>query len=103
QLVQKIEAQQGPLKAGIETTGWNSPTLNDDNWAHMQLPGVWETRGLTDMDGIVWFRKTVNITDAQAGKTAILELAKVDDIDETWVNGVKVGGTAQYDADRKYT
>jgi sialate O-acetylesterase len=103
QLIQKIEAQQGPLKAGMETTGWNSLTLNDDNWAHMQLPGVWETRGLTDMDGIVWFRKTVNITDAQAGKTATLELAKVDDIDETWVNGVKVGGTAQYDADRKYT
>lgn len=103
QLVQKIEAQQGPIKPGMETTNWNAAALNDDNWAHMQLPALWETRGLTDMDGIVWFRRSVMISDAQAGKTATLDLAKVDDIDETWVNGVKVGGLSQYDADRRYT
>lgn len=102
QLIQKIEAQQGPLQ-GIETGSWNTPALNDGNWAHMQLPALWETRGLADMDGIVWFRKTINISGAQAGKAATLELAQIDDIDETWVNGVKVGSMAQYNADRKYT
>ncbi|WP_315817708.1 hypothetical protein [Paraflavitalea speifideaquila] len=30
-------------------------------------------------------------------------MAKVDDIDETWVNGTKVGSLSQWDALRRYT
>ena len=104
QLMQKIEAQQGPLKAGVDTESWKSASLDDAGWAHMQLPALWESQGgFEALDGVVWFRKTVTISDAQAGKAATLELAKVDDIDETWVNGVKVGGLSRYDADRLYT
>lgn len=103
QLVQKIEAQQGPLKANTETDSWKSVTLNDDNWAHMKLPDAWEHQGYEDMDGVVWFRKSIVLNEAQAGKTATIELAQVDDVDETFVNGTKVGSIAQWDAPRKYT
>ncbi|WP_276480235.1 sialate O-acetylesterase [Paraflavitalea pollutisoli] len=102
-VIQKIEAQQGPVKPGMNTSTWKNADLDDAGWATMQLPALWETRGLENVDGVLWFRKTVNLTEPQAGKAGTLELAQIDDIDETFVNGVRVGGTAQYDALRKYT
>jgi len=103
QLVQKIEALQGSLNVNTETGSWKSITLNDDNWPHMKLPNAWESQGYEDLDGVVWFRKTIVLNEAQAGKTATIELAQIDDIDETFVNGTKVGGMAQWDAPRSYT
>jgi sialate O-acetylesterase len=102
QLIQKIEAQQGPLKTDAALDNWKSPDLNDAGWAHMNLPGIWEYRGFEELDGIVWFRKTISVSEADAGKPAILELAKVDDIDETYLNGVKIGGIAGWDLNRRY-
>ena len=57
---------------------------------------------LTDFDGIVWYRKTISINAADAGKPAVLELAMIDDADETYINGVKVGSTNSYNEKRKY-
>lgn len=103
QLVQKIESLQGPLKAGTDTGNWKLVAFDDAGWPHMKLPATWESQGFEELDGIVWFRKTIMISEAQAGKTAILDLAKVDDIDETWVNGTKVGSLLRWDESRRYT
>lgn len=102
-LSQKIVAQQGTLDASAEAASWKLADANDANWAHMTLPNNWESQGYEDLDGVVWFRKTILLTAAQAGKPATLELAQIDDVDETWVNGTKVGTMAQWDALRKYT
>jgi len=58
----------------------------------MELPQFIEKAGL-DMNGIVWFRKTVELAPTAAGKSATLSLGPVDDSDETWVNGILVGST----------
>ena len=55
-----------------------------------------------DLDGIVWFRKTINLSAEDAGKAATLELAMIDDNDVTYVNGTKVGSTDAYNAKRNY-
>ena len=66
-------------------------TFDDSNWETMSLPQPIEKAGL-DIDGEIWFRKTIQVPAAAAGKKAMLHLGRVDDSDETWVNGVKVGG-----------
>jgi sialate O-acetylesterase len=101
QLIKKIEAQQGPLKQGVNTDSWKSPELNDGDWPHMKLPTAWEAAGY-DMDGVVWFRKTITLSDADAGKAAVLELSKIDDVDETYINGTKIGSMGIWDQDRRY-
>jgi sialate O-acetylesterase len=58
---------------------------------------------LGDMDGVVWFRKTINLSAEDAGKSATLELAMIDDNDVTYVNGAKVGATNSYNAKRNYS
>jgi sialate O-acetylesterase len=101
QLIKKIEAQQGPIKQGVNTDSWKSPELNDGDWPHMKLPTAWEAAGY-DMDGVVWFRKTITLSDADAGKAAVLELSKIDDVDETYINGTKIGSMGIWDQDRRY-
>ena len=101
--MKKIEMLQGTLPAAGETASWEMTDFDDSKWPQMQLPSLWEQKQLGDLDGVVWFRKTVDVSENDAGKEAILELAMIDDNDVTYVNGVKVGGINSYNQHRKYT
>jgi sialate O-acetylesterase len=65
---------------------------DDAAWKPMTLPGNWELRGMNDVDGIVWFRKTIDVPAAWAGKEIIVRTGPIDEVDQCWFNGVKVGG-----------
>lgn len=94
--------EHGDMKAD-DTSNWKNRDYNDSRWSIIKAPGFWEGQGLPDLDGIVWYRKEVILTQEQAAKGGTLELAMIDDTDETYVNGVKVGGTQDnYLAGRKY-
>jgi sialate O-acetylesterase len=82
---------------------WKNGVYNDNAWSVMTLPNLWEQQGLDGVDGQVWYRKTIHIDAADAGKDAMLSLAMIDDSDETFVNGIKVGATInQYNQQRSY-
>lgn len=57
----------------------------------MDVPQFWEGAGLPGYDGVVWFRKAFELPPAWSGQDLTLNLAMIDDVDTTWVNGVKVG------------
>ena len=101
-MLKKIEALQGALVSKEITITWSDANIEDSKWSQMNLPGLWEQKGLDDLDGVVWFRRSINISSADAGKEATLELAMIDDNDITYVNGVKVGATNSYNTKRKY-
>jgi sialate O-acetylesterase len=52
--------------------------------------------------GAAWFRRRFTLTAAQAAHGANLSLGVFDDMDQTWVNGVPVGGTSDWAAQRVY-
>lgn len=80
-----------------------SQAYNDNDWKTMQLPQTIENAGL-QMDGIIWFRKKINISKAMAGKPGVISLGPIDDSDIVYINGKKVGETEQrYDQKRVYT
>lgn len=100
---QHIQQLQGSIDESPETIAtWKEPAYNDSQWPRMHVPGVWEQQALGDVDGVVWFRKTIDIDAADAGREAVLDLAMVDDMDETYVNGVKVGSMVRYNEKRHY-
>lgn len=105
ELTARVQAVQKNLdEPAEEVAQWKSPGYNDAHWTEMQLPALWETQSLADVDGVIWFRKTVMLPANEAGHPATLELAMIDDSDETYVNGVKVGGLeAQYNTPRIYS
>jgi len=73
-----------------EGKGWASADFDDEGWPVMPLPGIWQSRGL-DFNGVVWFRKTVDIPEAWAESDLLLSLGAIDDFDHTYFNGSLVG------------
>ncbi len=67
-------------------------SFDDSGWKTMMLPTYWEATPVGDFDGAVWYRKTIEIPRSWVDSTLVLHLGPIDDMDETWVNGVKVGG-----------
>jgi sialate O-acetylesterase len=90
------------MQGGNEETKWHNLNFQDSvcatrlyadsAWATMRLPAYWESAGLGNFDGVVWFRKSVSIPSSWVGKNLVLELGAIDDMDVSFVNGVKVGG-----------
>ncbi|MBL0740965.1 PVC-type heme-binding CxxCH protein [Chryseolinea lacunae] len=66
--------------------------FNDAAWNVMKLPQYIEKAGL-EIDGLIWFRTTVDVPNNMVGKKASLSLGPIDDSDEVWLNGVKVAET----------
>lgn len=81
----ELEASRKPREEKAEVD------YDSSRWKTMVLPAYWETAGLPDFDGAVWFRKTVELPEAWAGKDLALNLGPIDEIDQTWFNGEKVG------------
>ena len=98
--VAKIQGEGEQTDAII--AGWKDVSFDDSHWPVMQAPMLWEQQSLRDFDGIVWYRKSITVSVTDIGKEAILELAMIDDADDTYVNGIKVGKTNSYNLKRKY-
>lgn len=61
-----------------------------------------QDQGLKGFNGIVWFRKTIDIPAAWAGKELTLNVGVIDDNDFTYFNGVQVGHTEGWMTSRSY-
>jgi sialate O-acetylesterase len=71
--------------AGVKAaTPWSAEQVDVANWKTMKLPTFWEAAGLPDFDGVVWFRREVDIPESWAGHPVTLHLGAVDDQDTTW-------------------
>ena len=69
---------------------------DEEAWETIPVPERWERAGHPGYDGFAWYRCRFSLPVAAAGRTAYLELGKIDDVDETFVNGVEVGQTGAF-------
>ena len=81
---------------------WANPAADTAGWKNIRFPGYWETQGLSNIDGVVWIKKTINIPSSMAGKDLQLHLGLIDDIDTTYFNGQRVGYTDNKYNPRRY-
>lgn len=87
--VERWAAAMDPESARKRYT--SDPDLNTSDWRDMPVPQCWEEGGLSNFDGLVWFRKGVDIPAAWAGKPVKIALGSINDTDITWFNGALVG------------
>ncbi|MBE7173180.1 MAG: beta galactosidase jelly roll domain-containing protein [Williamsia sp.] len=100
---QLVKQVQGSLPAANAARAWKDPAYDDHAWPQMQAPGLWEQQLLKDFDGVVWLRKTIAVSAANAGRPAELHLSTIDDSDDSYVNGQKAGSTKnEYSTKRVY-
>ncbi|MCK4559629.1 MAG: beta galactosidase jelly roll domain-containing protein [Calditrichia bacterium] len=71
--------------------------FNDWDWYNVMVPAPWETQGFKNYDGFAWYRKSFIIPEKYRGEKLILLLGKIDDLDQTYLNGRLIGETGDMD------
>ncbi|TDW97281.1 sialate O-acetylesterase [Dinghuibacter silviterrae] len=85
----------GPVK-------WFDTSFTPEGWHPFWMPGYWADQGVKGLNGVVWFRKEIDVPESMAGKPAKLFVGRIVDADETYVNGVKVGNITYQYPPRRY-
>lgn len=69
------------------------PNYDDSKWQNIMVPSNWKTIGIYDLDDFAWYRKTFTLQPGAKTKDMTLICGKIDDFDEVYVNGQKIGET----------
>lgn len=88
QLQKNDRGYQNPKKP------WYASNITMDGWYEINIPGYWTDSNLSDLDGVVWFRKSINVPSKMVGKPAKIRLGRIIDADSVFVNGFFVGSTS---------
>lgn len=90
---------------------WKEPSFSDSDWEVISVPAKWEDQGFYGYNGHAWYRKTFDGTALKNPNWSFeLFLGYIDDVDEVYLNGHRVGGSGTfppryqtaYNASRKY-
>jgi sialate O-acetylesterase len=82
--------------------GWSGSAVNDAGWQTFNIPGYWSDSQSANINGALWFRKTIDVPASMTGKPARLFLGRIVDADSVYVNGTFVGATGYQYPPRKY-
>jgi sialate O-acetylesterase len=81
---------------------WYDISYIPEGWHKYWLPGYWEDQGVKGLNGVVWFRKEINVPEKMVGKQARLFLGRIVDADNVYVNGVFSGSVTYQYPPRRY-
>ncbi|RYG03182.1 MAG: sialate O-acetylesterase, partial [Chitinophagaceae bacterium] len=81
---------------------WFEPAYDASDWATMTVPNFWEDAGLKNTNGVVWFRKEIEVPASMTGKTAKFFMGRIVDSDSVYVNGRFVGSIGYQYPPRRY-
>ena len=70
--------------------------FDHSDWAQIKVPSYWETEGYRDYDGFGWYRKEFEIGEKALTKPLFAIMGRIDDVDEVYINGQKIGGLGQF-------
>ncbi len=74
------------------STKWFDVAYQPKGWKPINIPGYWEDQGVKDLNGVVWYRKEVDLPASMSNKQARVFLGRIVDADELYINGKLVGG-----------
>jgi sialate O-acetylesterase len=81
---------------------WYSQSLNTSSWGDIKIPGYWTDTKPGKLNGVVWFRKEINIPSSLVGKPAKIILGRIVDADSVFINEKFVGTTGYQYPPRRY-
>ncbi|WP_207420505.1 sialate O-acetylesterase [Desertivirga brevis] len=91
-----------PDKGMAEAVKWFESSYVPKNWQNINIPGYWEDQGVRDLNGVVWYRKEIEVPASMAGKEAKLFMGRIVDADIAYINGKQVGSTSYMYPQRRY-
>lgn len=84
-------------------TPWYNPAYAPKGWRTINVPGYWEDQGVRDLDGIVWYRREIDVPAEMTNIPAKVFLGRIVDADVLYINGKQVGNTTYMYPQRRYT
>lgn len=108
----RLQNLRGHWKFSVgDSSAWSDPGFYDGDWSDIYVPSSWEEEGYPGYDGYAWYRKHFKASDSWRNKDLIIELGRVDDVDEVYLNGKLIGGMGSfppgyesaYNAERQYS
>ena len=76
--------------------GWSPVPMPMRDWKK------WGDADLADLNGMVWYRRSFDLTAEQAKQGTVLHLGAIDEIDMTWINGKPLAHSFGWGANRDY-
>ncbi|MDQ1126411.1 enterochelin esterase-like enzyme [Microbacterium sp. SORGH_AS 505] len=68
-----------------------APDFDDSSWQDITVPG--DGTPFDDYDGFGWYRLTFTLPPDAAGTNLVASLGFLDDVDEAYLNGTRIGGS----------
>jgi sialate O-acetylesterase len=81
---------------------WYDIAYIPKGWHTINIPGYWEDQGIKDLNGVVWYRKEIDIPASMTEKPAKVFLGRIIDADVLYINGKQVGNTTYQYPQRRY-
>lgn len=99
---QKITLSSARFKIGDDIS-WKEPFFSDAAWKTIKTNHTWEEQGY-DYDGYAWYRFHFKLPSALKSQSYFKDslrifLFAVDDVDETFLNGIRIGKTGDFPTD----
>jgi sialate O-acetylesterase len=92
---------QQPQDKGL-TEKWYDPSYQPKGWKVINIPGYWEDQGIKDLDGVVWYRREIDVPASMTNVPAKVFLGRIVDADALYINGKQVGNTTYMYPQRRY-
>ncbi len=90
-------------KGLTETPKWFETSYVPKGWHSINIPGYWEDQGIKELNGVVWYRKEIDVPASMNGKPAKVFLGRIVDADILYINGKQAGNTTYMYPQRRYT
>lgn len=81
---------------------WYDTAYMPKGWHTINIPGYWEDQGVKDLDGVVWFRREIDVPAAMTGIPGMIVFGRVVNADSFFVNGTYAGSTTYQYPQRRY-
>jgi len=79
---------------------WADRYYNDSQWEMVFVSSPWEEQGFNGYDGYAWYRTSFDGKELQGKDNAYaLFLGYIDDVDEAYLNGHKIGASGAFPPD----
>jgi len=96
-------AMREPADKGlIESPKWYEKDYVPKGWHTINIPGYWEDQGVKDLNGVVWYRRKVEVPEEMLEGPVNLYMGRIVDADFVYVNGQQVGNITYQYPPRRY-
>lgn len=84
------------------TEKWFSTEYAPKGWRRIAVPGYWEDQGINNLDGVVWYRREIDVPENMLKAPAKIFLGRILNADVVYINGKQIGATTYMYPQRRY-